>query len=371
MELNQNNQSITLSLSQVKNNNGKSNMWEVAKKSQMKSANRLHLDGKDDTSKDIIENFTKGLDRETEKNNLVDKSAMNKKIETQNSSQKLNASPGKNNSILQQNLNQQVTSNFQKGLAATQKAGLKNLKTENLINTQSSKLEKATNPKTENSLAINENHQKKKLTNKETISHSRKEEKILEMGHAKIVHEIDKDINNKENNKQKPEELNAPKELDKNLDSVQKFEEKIENSKIEIEYTENEQLDSEKENPNEDFKESLLHLLNHFNTKIKGEIQGNHFGEFEIKTEEGNLSVSIKKEDNHITININSDLIYQLEGQIENIENAILEKMPEIDSITINTTHLTLDYHSENISKSNKKNTILNQNSIFKLNYLA
>ena len=371
MELNKNNQSTTLSLFQVKNNNEKSNIWEVAKQSQMKSANRLHFDGKNNTSKDIIENFTKGLERENIQNKSAEKSTINKNIEIQNSSQRLNTFPRKNSNILQQNLNQQVTSNFKKRIATTQQTVLKNLKADNLINTQSFKINKAANPKIENSLVINENNQKNKLTNKGIISYSSKEEKILEMGHAKIVHEIDKDLNNRVKNKQKSKELHASKELDKNLDSAPKFEEKIENSKIEIEYTENEQIDSENESPNQDFKEALLHLLNHYNTKIKGEIDGNNFGEFVIKTKEGNLSVSIKKEDNHIMIDINSDLIYQLEGQIENIENAILEKMPDIDSITINTTHLTVDYHPKNFNNSNKKNTNLNQDSIFKLNFLA
>lgn len=114
MELNQNNQSTTLSLFQVKNNNGMSNIWEVAKQSQMKSANRLHFDGKNNTSKDIIENFTKGLERENIQYKSVEKSTINKNIEIKNSSQRLNAFPIKNSDILQQNLNQQVTSNFQK-----------------------------------------------------------------------------------------------------------------------------------------------------------------------------------------------------------------------------------------------------------------
>ncbi|MAJ44976.1 MAG: hypothetical protein CMF96_09585 [Candidatus Marinimicrobia bacterium] len=370
MELNQNNKSITLSLSQVKNNNGKSNMWEVAKQSQIKSANRLHFDGKNNRSKDIIENFTKGLERENIQNKSVDKSTISKNIEIQNLSQKLNVSPKKNNNILQQNLNQKVVPNFQKGLAAAQEAGLKNLKAGNLMNTQSSKFEKATNPKVENSLINNENNQKKKLNNKDFTIYSKKKSKIIEMGHTQIVHEIDKDSNRKNDNK-KAKELIVAKELEKKPDISSKFEDKIENSKININYTEDNQLEADNENPNEDFKESLFHLLNHFNTKIKGEIQGNHFGEFQIKTEEGDFSVSIKKEGNHITININSDLIHQIEGQIENIENAIIEKMPEIDSITINTTHLTVDYHLENFSNSSKEKINLNQNSIFKLNFLA
>jgi glycine cleavage system regulatory protein len=103
MELNQNNQSTTLSLFQVKNNNGMSNIWEVAKQSQMKSANRLHFDGKNNTSKDIIENFTKGLERENIQYKSVEKSTINKNIEIKNSSQRLNAFPIKNSDILQQN----------------------------------------------------------------------------------------------------------------------------------------------------------------------------------------------------------------------------------------------------------------------------
>ena len=46
--------------------------------------------------------------------------------------------------------------------------------------------------------------------------------------------------------------------------------ESIENTKIEINYNEDDQLDSEFQDSNENFKDSLLHLINHFNTKIKG-----------------------------------------------------------------------------------------------------
>jgi len=365
MELNQNNQSIILSISEVKNNSGDSSMWEFAKKSQIKSANRLHLDGKNNTSKDIIENFTKGLERETLQNKTANKSTISKKFDVQNTYNKLSKSADNNN--IQQNLNQQINSKLQKRFFTNQKTELKNLKAENLVNTQSSKLKKIVIPKLENSLVLHENNQKKKWNNKNFSPQSKKQAKIIEMGHTKIIHEIDRKLNNEENNSLKFDELNAPKEVDK----VSRFDEKIENSKIEINYTENEQIDSENGNSNEDFKESLLHLLNHFNTKINGEINGDHFGEFEIKTELGNLSVTIKKENNHITININSDLIYQLEGQIESIKSAISEKMPEIDSIMINTTNLSFDYQPEKSSNSNKKKTNLNQDSIFKLNFLA
>jgi hypothetical protein len=54
-----------------------------------------------------------------------------------------------------------------------------------------------------------------------------------------------------------------------------------------------------------------------------------------------------------------------------NIENSILEKMPEIDSITINTTHLSFDYEPlKIISKEDKKANVM-QDSLFKLNFLA
>ena len=67
-------------------------------------------------------------------------------------------------------------------------------------------------------------------------------------------------------------------------------------------------------------------MVEHFNTKIKGEITGNHSGEFEIRTEFGQLSVNMKKVNNQLTIVINSQFIDELKDQIKNMEKSILEK---------------------------------------------
>ena len=62
-------------------------------------------------------------------------------------------------------------------------------------------------------------------------------------------------------------------------------------------------------------------------------------GEFEINTEFGKLSVKIQRHKNHLSIDINSDLICELKGQLERIETSILEKIPELDKVTILTNY--------------------------------
>ena len=254
MELNHNNQSMMLSLSEIKNNKGKSKIWEVAKQSQSKSANRLHLDGKNNTSKDIIENFTKGLDRETLQNKQNSKTIINNKQKEQNHPKYLNNEIVKNKSNLDQNSNQHITSNPQKRLNNTQLVGMKNLKTKNLTNTTYQKIGKSINKNSENSFALYENNQKKKSNNKVSINLSKKEAKILEMGHIRIVHEIENRCSNKNNNKQNSDDFELIKENNHVLDSNLKFDEKIENSKIQIDYNENGELNTENENFGNDFK---------------------------------------------------------------------------------------------------------------------
>ena len=368
MELNQKNQSI--SLAQVNNNSDKSKVWEIANKSQMKSANRIHLEGKNQNSKEIIEKFTEGLNRE--------KNRMNSKADTNLLKNKPISDNGMKNSNqqLKSNANSELINNlkhikkFSQNLT-NQKNNVKFESKPNLI--QNDKISTHSNKSENKSNLINPLLNEKKLIKTEERNSntlSKKEIKVLELGHDKIVHEVDKDQQNK--NKENPN-----KEYKLEMDSSQKAvkdhnrNESIENNKIDINYNEDGQLDSEFQDSNENFKESLLHLINHFNTKIKGEINGDKMGEFEINTEFGKLSVKIQKHKNHITIDINSDLIYELEGQLGNIENSILEKIPEIDSITINTTHLSFDYEPlKKIPQENKKANVM-QDSLFKLNFLA
>lgn len=367
MELTQNNQSISLSLTQVKNKSDKSKVWEIANKSQEKSANRMHIEGKNQNSKEIIEKFTEGLNRETNRMNSKNENNIpkNKPIPKNGLNNSIKQLKTETNSELINNLKH--IKNFNQNLA-NQKRNVKldskpNLIQKDQVATHADKYKAKLN-------LINPLHNDKKLNkseNRNSSTYSKKEMKVLELGHDKIVHEIDKD-QNKENPKKEFEiEMDSSQKVDKNLNR----DESIENTKIDINYNEDGQLDPEFQDSNDNFKDSLLHLINHFNTKIKGEINGDKLGEFEITTEFGKLSVKIQQHKNHITIDINSDLIYELEGQIGNIENSILEKMPEIDSITINTTHLSFDYVPlKKISKEDKKANVM-QDSLFKLNFLA
>ena len=118
---------------------------------------------------------------------------------------------------------------------------------------------------------------------------------------------------------------------------------------------------------------TLLHLIEHFNTKIKGEITGNHYGKFEIKTNSSLFSIKIKKEKNQLTIIINSKSINQLLDQIKKIECSLLEKMPELNSVKILTDYKISNIENKQNNLNNKQinNVPINQNSFFKLNYLA
>jgi predicted RNase H-like nuclease (RuvC/YqgF family) len=60
--------------------------------------------------------------------------------------------------------------------------------------------------------------------------------------------------------------------------------------------------------------------------------------------------------------------VTELENEIQNIEKTILEKLPNIETIKVNIKSISFDY---SIKNSNNKNIKLNQNSIFKLNFLA
>jgi hypothetical protein len=60
--------------------------------------------------------------------------------------------------------------------------------------------------------------------------------------------------------------------------------------------------------------------------------------------------------------------VTELENEIQNIEKTILEKLPNIVTIKVNIKSISFDY---SIKNSNNKNIKLNQNSIFKLNFLA
>ena len=201
------------------------------------------------------------------------------------------------------------------------------------------------------------------------------------MGHNKIVHSInDKTKNHDSKNETKKSE--TPVELTKfKLDSINgktdldtKSSDSIENNNIDINYHKDHSISGNSEDSPRDFKNTLLQLIEHFNTKIKGEITGNHSGEFEIRTEFGQLSVNIKKVNNQLTIVINSQSIDELKHQIKNMEKSILEKIPELDSVTI-----LANYEMKNNNLTDKKlnnekqinKTKINQDSFFNLNYLA
>ena len=77
MQLTHNNQTMNLSLTQVKNNLENSKIREVSKKNQFKSAKRINSNGQDQTSKEIIEKFTKGLDRQSKMNNPLKRNVLN------------------------------------------------------------------------------------------------------------------------------------------------------------------------------------------------------------------------------------------------------------------------------------------------------
>ena len=369
MELSQNNnQSPSLSLLQNKNNSEKSKVWEVAKQSQLKSASRLHLDGKNQTSKEIIENFTTGLNKETNKVNQKKNNYIIQNKSIHENKLKPGAIQSKTESKIILDNSQKLTINLKNNLDSAKN----NTKlTQNFIKpSQDSLLKFTKNPKLKLSFlpVIDENKKLNKPEDRILASSSKKESKVLDSGHHQIIHEIENEQENKNNSKnQQNKSTDFANKLEKDYKKANSFE----NSKIEISYTEDNNSNFDSQNSNDNFKDSLLHLLNHFNTKIKGNVNGNKLGEFEINMELGKLSVIIQREKNHLSIDINSDLIYEFKGQLKSIENAILDKMPEIDSITINTSHLSFDYQPEKNNLKNKEKAIVTQDSLFKLNYLA
>lgn len=371
MELSQNNnQSLSLSLLQNKNNSEKSKVWEVAKQSQLKSASRLHLDGKNQTSKEIIENFTTGLNKETNKVNQKKNNFIIQNKSIHENKLKPEAIQSKTESKIILDNSRKISPNLKNNLDYAKN----NTKlTQNFIKSSQDSLLKFTkNPKLKLSFSpvIDENKKLNKSEDRTLASSSKKESKVLDSGHNQIIHEIENEQENKNKNDSKNKQ-NQSTDFANKLENDSKKANSFENSKIEISYTEDNNSNFDSQNSNDNFKDSLLHLLNHFNTKIKGNVNGDKLGEFEINTEFGKLSVKIQREKNHLSIDINSDLIYEFKGQLESIENAILDKMPEIDSITINTSHLSFDYQPEKNNFKNKEKATVTQDSLFKLNYLA
>lgn len=378
MQLSQNN-NINLSLTQVKNNTGKTKIWEVVKQNQFNSANRINSNGKDQTSIEIIEKFTEGLDRKS-KINLIEK-PINSKGNIQKL-QKLNISPinAKLNTGTKNNLNiidnSKINQIAKLNLVKKKQLPLKN---NQFINSNQQKNISRKQIKTDPSIIIQQNiSQKNKPKNKTNNTHFLNIKKITEIqeaGHSEIVFSINNDSSEKkgQNNDNSPElltEINLKnKKVEKGI-SKEQFE--IPNNNIDINFQDDSSSSSNLNNFQDDFKDTLLHLINHFNTKIKGEIVGDHSGEFEIKTEKGNLSINIKKIKNELTIIINSNLIDNIKDQLKSIEISIKEKMPELESVIILGNLKISDEKKPIFFKCEKEKSKiqLNQNTIFKLNYL-
>ena len=102
MQLSKQNQTMNLSLTQAKNNLGNYKIWEVSKQHQFNSAKRINSNGLDQTSKEIIEKFTEGLDRQTKMKGPLKRSVLNsnknthRNLITKDVSSKIN-SESKNN----------------------------------------------------------------------------------------------------------------------------------------------------------------------------------------------------------------------------------------------------------------------------------
>ncbi len=378
MQLSQNN-NINLSLTKVMNNTGKTKIWEAVKQNQFNSANRINSNGKDQTSIEIIEKFTEGLDRKS-KINLIEKPINSK--ENIQKLQKFNISPintklntGKKNNlnIIDNSKMNQITK-----LNLVNKKQLP-LKNNQFINTNQQKNINRKQIKTDPSIIIQQNisqkNKPKNKTNNPQFLNIKKNTEIQEAGHSEIVFSINNDSSEKKgkNNDNSPElltEINLNnKKVEKGI-SKEQFE--IPNNNIDINFQDDSSSSSNLNNFQDDFKDTLLHLINHFNTKIKGEIVGDHSGEFEIKTEQGNLSINIKKIKNELTIIINSNLIDNIKDQLKSIEISIKEKMPELESVIILGNLKISDEKKTVFFKCEKEESKiqLNQNTIFKLNYL-
>ena len=378
MQLSQNN-NINLSLSQVKNNFGKTKIWEVVKQNQFNSANRINSNGKDQTSKEIIEKFTEGLDRKS-KINLNEKPKSSK--ENNQNLKKLNISPinSKLNTGTKNKLNvignSKANKNTELNLVKKKQLAIKN---NQFFNLNQKKNISRKQIKADPLIIIQQNiSQKNKLKNKTNKTHFLNINRITEIqeaGHSKIVFSINNDSSEKKgkNNDNSPELLTEINLYNKKVEKgVLKEQFEIPNNNIDINFQDDSSSSSNLNNFQDDFKDTLLHLINHFNTKIKGEIAGDHTGEFEIKTEKGNLSINIKKIKNELTIIINSILIDDIKNQLKNIEISIKDKMPELDSVIIIGNLKNSEEKKPVFIKNEKEKSKiqLNQDTIFKLNYL-
>jgi len=369
MELNQGNTTLS-SLSEVSKKMNKSNFQKITSESQFKSAKRFHLDSKSNTSKEIIENFARSSNHDLPQDKSIKISKLNKKYHQNYPSHKMGYGKTKYGSLNNNNQNQNITLVDQKGIVSDQKVILKNLKLQTNSDNKFYQIKKKSDVKVENNLIFTNKDQRKKTENSDKANQSKRKAKIEEMGHEKFVREINKKSNDDKNDKKMKNELFLNNKVKDKSVSSSNFEDKIENTKITIEFESSEQNQSDMNfnNKNENFKESLLHMLNHYNTKIKGIIKENNIGEFKINTEKGNYIITIHSLNKHVEINIHSDSVTELENEIKNIEKTILEKLPNIETIKINIKSISFDC---SIKNSNSKNIKLNQNSIFKLNFLA
>jgi hypothetical protein len=374
MQLSQNN-NINLSLSQVKNNLGKTKIWEVVKQNQFDTSNRINSNGKDKTSIEIIEKFTEGLDRNSNSKKKINHKNIKENIQQFKGLNKSNIN-AKINLVSKNNLNlinnsktdQNVKINIvnKKQVLINNKSNF-NIYQQKNINTKQIKSEPA--------ILIQQNNlQKNKQTNiknKSQFLNKKKITEIQEAGHSKIVFSISNNNSEISDNKDTLidllTEINNKKDNDNSKKTIE-----LSNNNIDINFHKDSSPSSNMNNFQDDFKNTLLHLINHFNTKIKGDIIGDHFGEFEIKTEQGSLSINIKRVENKLTIIINSKLIENIKGQLKKIEDSILEKMPELEAVTILANFEDSNKKKSDFTKIDKENpkTQITQNTFFKLNYL-
>ena len=382
MQLTQHHKSTNSSLSHMKNNLENTNIRDIANYNQFKSAIRLNAKGKDQTSKEIIEKFTEGLNREVQNNRLLKKNTINlKTYNMQNLSKKNQSSKINANIKINKNFNNNIQIRKNSNIKSTKSNVI--FKNESIIDLKGKRINQKL-LKTNTELIIQSPESKKdeikNKKNKYLNNNFKKSMEIEEAGHNKIVHSINQELkkqnfkNESENSKNlielKKVKKNSKKEL---IINDLKLSDSIQNNNIEINYNQNNDQFSESDNFNKDFKNTLLHLIEHFNTKIKGEITGNHYGKFEIKTNSCLFSIKIKKENNQLTIIINSKSINQLLDQIKKIECSLLEKMPELNSVNILTNYKisNIENNQNNLNNKQINNVPINQNSFFKLNYLA